>query len=97
MTNNRRRIITAAAAAAATIAASLLPAMQMHRAATAPRPAPAAHTCTAEVILFEDGSWLGGALRYDGRLIDRSWDDRMPRYGWLPGYTGTPCKLTIAK
>lgn len=93
---NRRRIITAAAAIIATAAAALPPAMQVHSSLTRPaHPTPAHHTCTAEIIAFEDGSWLGGALRYDGRVIDPRWDDRMPTYGWRPGYRGTPCTLVI--
>lgn len=93
---NRHRFLATAAAIIATAVTAIAPASQMAAAMHRPAaPAPARHTCTAEIIPFEDGSWLGGELRYDGRLIDRRWDARMPRYGWLPGFKGTPCRLVI--
>jgi hypothetical protein len=85
---NKNRILTAILALA-TAGTAILPAQQVIR--HAPH-----HTCTAEIRPFEDGSWGGGPLRYDGRIIDPHWDRNMPAYGWLPGYRGTACTLVIS-
>lgn len=57
---------------------------------------PPAHTCTAAIVPFEDGSWTTGAMVYDGRVVDAHWAWRMPTYGWLPTYRSTPCLLVLA-
>lgn len=77
------------AALVAGLAASLGSAAIAHGATTT-------HTCVAEVALFEDGSWRGGRLLWDGRVkYSSDWEKHLVGLGWLPGYHGTPCVLTI--
>jgi hypothetical protein len=53
------------------------------------------HSCTAAIVAAEDGSWDSGALVYDGQVVDERWADRMPSYGWRPGYKGVECSLAV--
>ena len=57
-----------------------------------------AHRCTAEIIVFEDGSWAGGPLRFDGRILDKDWADKghMVKWGWRPYVGNLACSLVIA-
>lgn len=60
------------------------------------KPAPA-HTCKAQVILAEDGSWTSAGLFYDHKLVDAHWDENMPQYGWRPSYKGIACPITLVQ
>ncbi len=57
-----------------------------------------AHTCVAEVLPFEDGSYAAGRLIYDWVTIsDGEWLDDLPAIGWSPAWEGTDCILTIPR
>lgn len=54
------------------------------------------HQCKAEIVAAEDGSWDSGRLIFDGQVVNKRWVDRMPEYGWRPGYKGVACELVVA-
>ena len=60
--------------------------------ATAP-----SHICTAYITIWEDGTWAGDELIYDGKVLDKSWgdEDSMPTWGFQPMVDGTPCTMTF--
>lgn len=50
--------------------------------------------CRAEVQVYEDGSWSGARLTYDGEVLDKEW--QVARWGWRPAVGETECSLVLA-
>ena len=64
-------------------------------------------TCTAQVVIYEDGSWAGGTLTYRGRVVAREWTVAGPSLqgrvlrgmaytDFPPSWRGSTCKVVLS-